>query len=121
MPSDKLTRILSAKSPFTVAKIAAMSEADGWNWVYANAKPRKEKLTQVCFTGFSAAEKVELSAWATAARLEVVTSVTKSLAFLCAGANAGPAKLEKAREQGVHVLTRAQLIHLLETGEVPGA
>lgn len=118
MASEKVTRILKAKSPFSVDEIAAMSDAQGWDWIYANAKPRKEKLTQVCFTGFSAADKAELTSLAHAANLEVVGSVTKNLAFLCAGENAGPAKLEKARDQDNHILSKAQFLHLLETGEV---
>ena len=118
MPSEKLTRILKAKSPFTSEQIDGMPEDEGWAWVYSNAKPRKEKLAQVCFTGLSATEKARLAAAAGAARLEVVGSVTMNLAFLCAGDNAGPAKLEKARQQGVHVLTPAQFEHLLDTGEI---
>ena len=118
MASDKVTRILRAKSPFSPEEISAMTDAQGWDWIYADAKPRKEKLTQVCFTGFTAAEKTELSALAQAASLEVVGSVTKNLAFLCAGENAGPAKLEKARDQGNHILSKEQFLHLLETGEV---
>lgn len=121
MPSEKLTRILKAKSPFSSEEIAAMSEVAGWDWVYANAKPKKEKLSQVCFTGFSATEKAALSAAAAEARLEVVGTVTIHLAFLCAGENAGPAKLQKAREQGTVILTRGDFEHLLETGEVRGA
>ena len=35
-------------------EISAMTDAQGWDWIYANAKPKKEKLTQVCFTGFTA-------------------------------------------------------------------
>lgn len=54
MPSEKLTRILKAKSPFSAEEIAATSEVAGWDWVYAHAKPKKEKLSQVCFAGFSA-------------------------------------------------------------------
>lgn len=118
MPSEKLIRILKAKSPFSTDEIASMSEAAGWDWVYANAKPKKEKLSQVCFTGFSASEKAVLAVLAAESRLEVVSSVTKHLAFLCAGENAGPAKLEKAGEQGAVVLTRKQFQHLLETGEI---
>jgi len=109
---------LKAKSRFSDAEIELMSDAEGWSWIYSNAKPRKEKSTQVCFTGFSADEKSELVALAEEARLEVVGSVTKNLAFLCAGDNAGPSKLEKSREQGVHVLSREQFEHLLETGEL---
>ena len=118
MPSEKLTRILKAKSPFSPEQIAAMSETEGWDWVYSNAAPRKEKLMQVCFTGFSVSEKEELSALAKEHRLAVATSVTKDLAFLCTGPNAGPAKLAKATEQGVTLLTRPQFEHLLATGEI---
>ena len=121
MASEKLTRILKAKSPFSTQQIESMSDSEGWDWVYSNAKPRKERLTQVCFSGFSATDKAELSAQAVESGLEVVGSVTKNLAFLCAGENAGPAKLEKAREQGVHVLTREEFTHLLDTGEIRGA
>lgn len=118
MPTEKLSRILRAKSPFNADQISAMSEVDGWNWVYANAVRRKDRLIQVCFTGFSAAEKETLISLADESQLEVVTSVTKSLAFLCAGDNAGPTKLSKASSQGVTVLTREQFEHLLSTGEV---
>ncbi len=121
MPSEKLVRILRAKSDLPLSQIEAMSEADGWNWVYANAKPHKERLSQVCFTGFQAAEKARLAALAASAHLDVASTVTKSLAFLCAGANAGPAKLAKAREQGVHILSESEFLHLIETGEVGGA
>jgi NAD-dependent DNA ligase len=118
MPSEKLTRILRAKSPFSSGRIEAMSETEGWDWVYSNAAPRKEKLMQVCFTGFSASEKVELVAFANEHRLAVAASVTKELAFLCTGANSGPAKLAKAKKQGVTLLSRAQFEHLLATGEI---
>ncbi|MBA4318229.1 MAG: hypothetical protein C0412_07495 [Flavobacterium sp.] len=118
MAGEKVTRILKAKSPFTAEQIADMSDAQGWDWIYANAKPRKEKLTQICFTGFSAAEKAELTEIAKAANLEVVNSVTKGLAFLCIGENAGPAKLKKAEEQGNHILTKEHFFHLLDTGEI---
>lgn len=118
MPSEKLTRILKAKSPFSSEQIAEMSEAEGWRWVYSNAAPRKDRLMQVCFTGFSATEKHELVVLAKEHRLAVATSVTKDLAFLCTGSNAGPSKLAKAAEQGVTLLTRAQFEHLLATGEI---
>jgi hypothetical protein len=84
-----------------------------------NAKPRKEKLTQVCFTGFSVKEKEESSQLANNANLEVVGSVTKKLAFLCCGENAGPAKLQSARDKGCLVLNKTQFLLLLETGELP--
>lgn len=118
MAGEKVTRILRAKSPFTAEQIAVLSDAQGWEWIYANAKPRKEKLTLVCFTGFSATEKAELSQLAQTANLEVVGSVTKGLAFLCVGENAGPAKLQKAKEQGNHIMSKEQFLYLLDTGEI---
>lgn len=119
MPSEKLTQILKAKSPFTAEEIKSLKEDEGWAWVYANAKPPKEKLSSVCFTGFSQAQKQELSTMAQAAHLRVVGSVYSSLAFLCAGDNAGPAKLAKAQEYGITVMNHAEFINFLETGEIP--
>jgi DNA ligase (NAD+) len=119
MPSEKLTRILWAKSPFTPEQIASMSNAEGWDWVYSHANPRKQRLSTVCFTGFSQLEKDRLIGLATDARFQVVGSVNKSLAVLCAGDNAGPAKLAKAKKQGIAVLTRAEFMNFLETGEIP--
>ena len=117
--SEKLTRILKAKSQFTSEQISRMTEADGWKWVYSQSAPRKDKLPQICFTGFSDAVKEELGAMAEVAKLEVVKSVTKSLMFLCAGENAGPSKLDKAKSQQVIILSRQQFIDLTESGEVP--
>jgi NAD-dependent DNA ligase len=119
MPSEKLTRILRGKGPFTMEQIEALTEAEGWDWVYANAARSKERLSAVCFTGFTKTERDELAKRAIATRLAVATSVTKSLSFLCAGENAGPAKLEKARGQGVVIMNRVQFENLLETGEIP--
>ncbi len=118
MAGEKVSRILKAKSTFTAEQIADMPDAKGWEWIYANAKPRKEKLTQICFTGFSMSEKAELTALAQAAQLEVVSTVTIGLAFLCAGENAGPAKLQKATAQGNHIMSKEQFLYLLDTGEV---
>jgi NAD-dependent DNA ligase len=119
MPSEKLTRILRAKSPLPLDEIEAMSDAEGWDWVYAHASPRKERLPSICFTGFSQVDKDALSVQATDARLHVVGSVNKFLLFLCAGDNAGPAKVAKAKVHGVAILTRGEFAHFLETGEIP--
>jgi NAD-dependent DNA ligase len=119
MPSEKLTRILKAKSPLTAEQIEAMTEAEGWNWVYSHASRRKEKLPSICFTGFSQTHKDELSSLATGARFRVVTAVNSSLSFLCAGDNAGPVKLAKAKDNGISIMNRAEFLNFLETGEIP--
>lgn len=97
MPSDKLTRVLLAKSPFSREQIGQLSEAEGWSWVYANSSPKREKVPVICFTGFSTSEKARLSAVAESAHMHVTHAVTQSLSFLCTGDNAGPAKLAKAK------------------------
>lgn len=119
MPSEKLARILKARSNFSPDEIAAMSEHAGWDWIYAHASPRKEKLPEICFTGFSPLEKKELIERARSSRLRVVTTVTKALSFLCVGENPGPVKIEKAMALNACILTRVQFENLLETGEVP--
>jgi BRCT domain type II-containing protein len=118
MLSEKLLRILKAKSPFSAEEIGRLTEKEGWDWVYSLAKP-KEKLLQICFTGFSAEKKEQLQALATEAGLHVTKIVTKELAFLCTGENAGPSKVEKARKQNVVIFTREQFELFLETGEIP--
>jgi len=119
MPTEKLTRILLSKSPFSQEQISGMTEAEGWKWVYTNKAPVKEKHFEVCFTGFSDSEKGSLSQLAIDAGFMVVTAVTRNLSVLCTGPSPGPAKLEKASKQGVSVLTLEQFKHFLETGEVP--
>jgi BRCA1-like protein len=119
MPSELLTRILHSKSPFSPEEISLMTDAEGWRWVYANKVP-KEKHFEVCFTGFSASEKGELSQLAVDAGFMVVGSVTKNLSLLCIGPNRGPAKLEKAEKQkDTAIVTLEQFKLFLETGEIP--
>lgn len=119
MPSEKLTRILKARSPFSSEQIEALTDAEGWDWVYAHASPGKEKLPEICFTGFSLMKKAELAERARNVLFRVVVTITKTLSFLCVGENAGPVKVEKAKEHKVTILTRVQFNNLLETCELP--
>lgn len=97
-----------------------MSDADGWAWVYTNARPSKQVLREICFTGFGAPECEELE---TAAKevgwLKVVGSVIAKLAYLCTGANPGLKKLERAQQHGVTIPSRDQFLALLENGVLP--
>lgn len=120
MPSEKLVRILRSKSPFSEAEIEALSDADGWTWVYKHGAAPKDDRSQICFTGFRAVECAEVEASAEgAAWLKVVQSVTSKLTFLCIGDNPGPAKVKKAGEQGAIVINRIQYAALLKDGELP--
>lgn len=118
MLTEKLTRILWAKSPFSEQEISQMTEDEGWRWVYKNKAPKKEKHTEVCFTGFSDSEKSDLVRQA-AVGLAVVGSVTRNLSFLVEGQYPGPAKMEKAERQGVLIITREEFELFLQTGEIP--
>lgn len=76
---------------------------------------------QVLFTGFAAAQRAALEDKAIDAGLHIVKSVTTGLAFLVCGATAGPAKIEKARMQGVYIVSEPEFHLLIETGELPDA
>jgi hypothetical protein len=119
MPSEKLTRILQSKSPFSEQEISQMAEIDGWQWVYKNKKPKNGKPREICFTGFPDSEKSDLAKLATEAGLTVVGSVTRNLWFLCKGQNPGPAKIEKGTSQGVLIVSLDEFRKILESGELP--
>jgi hypothetical protein len=73
----------------------------------------------VCFTGFKASEKNALEARADTHGLIVVQSVTRDLKFLVCGSNAGPKKIEQARDRSVYILNATQFELFIETGELP--
>lgn len=74
---------------------------------------------EVCFTGFKAEQKQELTSIALQNGLVVRTSVTNYLDFLCCGYNAGPAKISRARQLGCVIVSERQFIELLTTGALP--
>jgi len=120
MTSEKVARILRSKTNLSDEDIAALSDKDGWAIIYTTKSPKIEKIpNQICFTGFSPTEKNELAKEAQTYGLDVVHSVTKNLAFLVCGANAGPAKIAKAKGQQVIILSVDQLRQMYNTGEVP--
>ena len=74
---------------------------------------------RILFTGFKAADRQRLEAWAEGQGLRVMRSKSPLLSFLCIGANAGPSKVEAAREAGAFIVTEEELVWILETGELP--
>lgn len=60
---------------------------------------------QICFAGFSAAEKEFLGILAADNGLDVVTSVTKNLTYLCIGGVTEASLMKKAIENGASVIT----------------
>jgi DNA polymerase III subunit epsilon len=75
--------------------------------------------SQVCFTGFGTFEKMQLSQRAANSGLDVVKSVTRSLAYLVIGPNAGPAKLKTAQEQHVIIMDEEQFNRFMDTEVLP--
>ena len=73
----------------------------------------------ILFTGFAAVQRADLEAKATAHGLVVCKSVTKGCLFVVGGYNAGPKKIEAAREARKYILDQAQFLQMLATGEVP--
>lgn len=120
MPSEKLTRILRAKSAMSPDEIASLTEREGWEWVYRNAPQPRPKLDEICFTGFSAPDADDLKRHASECGwLKVASTVTTTLSFLCIGENAGPAKMEKAQRVGSTILSREEFFRLISDGEIP--
>jgi NAD-dependent DNA ligase len=121
MASERVSKILRAKTDLTDDQIAGMSDAQGWQVIYSlpSRRDRKARLVdQVCFSGFSESEKERLSALATAHGMNVTASVTKNLTYLVTGPNAGPMKIKKAMEQDVTLMSEQQFIVLMRTGEI---
>lgn len=109
MPSEKVERILLARSDLSREELSELSEGEAWRLVYSLPKPAKRPTKpSVCFTGFGVTEKDELIELAERAGYKVVKSVTNRLSLLVYGENAGPAKCEKASQQGVELLTGAE-------------
>ncbi|GIU13070.1 BRCT domain-containing protein [Shewanella sp. MBTL60-007] len=77
------------------------------------------KAFEICFTGFTAGERNELETIGESIGLSVKKSVTKNLHILCVGENAGPSKVDKAREAGSVVINKSQFVHFADTGELP--
>lgn len=81
--------------------------------------PRHGHAIEIHFTGFKAADKSALSQRASDAGLVVRHSMSGYLDFLCCGYNASAKKIEQARNQGVLILSEAEFLNLVETGEIP--
>ena len=123
MATEKVAKILRVRSDFTEAQIQGMTDSQAWTCIYDLDQQEKAqvgpKRVQICFTGFGTSERAELEAEAIRLEMEVKSSVTKTLRYLCTGPDAGPSKVTKAKEQGVMILSPEQFHALCETGEVP--
>lgn len=74
---------------------------------------------EIAFTGFSAGRRAELESMSTDSDMQVRKDVTKNLAYLCTGPNAGQKKIEKALAMAVVIMDETAFLWMMETGEIP--
>ncbi|MBB5320455.1 BRCT domain-containing protein [Marinobacter oulmenensis] len=86
---------------------------------YSPPPPTIDTRPEICFTGFPKVQRGALEDMARSHEMAVKKDVTKDLAFLCCGPNAGPAKVAKARERGCLIIDEPGLKMMLDTGEIP--
>lgn len=117
MLTEKVTRILLKKD---LPIDSDMSEAEAWKLIYAHDKQhRKERPSvYICFTGFTASAASKMKDMAIANGFGVNSSVVQATTHLCCGPNAGPKKVEAAKENGLKIVTYEEFLHMMETGEV---
>lgn len=85
----------------------------GWKSQDAIEEEERERPVEILFTGFSKERRAELEEQAEIFELVVRKNVTKGLKYLCAGPNAGPAKLAQAADAGVQIIDESEFVQLL--------
>src|SRR4029077_10460393 len=111
-------RILTARSKLTADEIATLSAGEAWKVVYQIDKAEAalkqgSKQSEVCFTGFTSVDRDRLSSLAINAGLVPKEVVTKGLALLVTGPNAGESKIRKAESQATAVTDEAGFLALI--------
>lgn len=81
-------------------------------------KKSKSNPLEICFTGFSKADKEHLEIIAKVHDFKVRKTVTHNLNFLVTGYNAGPSKIDAAISVGAILLNESQFRKMIETGEI---
>jgi NAD-dependent DNA ligase len=114
MASERVVGMMVQKgSPFSVEQLQAMDDRECWRWIYAHFPPKTKRDTSksdVCFTGFRPDDRTRLEKLAEQSGYHVVTGVSIRLRVLVTGEAPGPAKLAKARERGVEILSEAEFL-----------
>ncbi|MDC7704816.1 WYL domain-containing protein [Vogesella indigofera] len=108
----RLDRVVGELVSEETGEIAeSLTWASGLDWQdrsAANVRGADRKIASgpgILFTGFSAALRAELEQRAEVAGMVVRKSVSKTLDYLVAGPNAGPAKLVQAHECGAVIMS----------------
>ena len=119
----KADNILSSCSSYNEAIEVALQQQEKFEIKPRNKTARtsanREKLLEVCFTGFPKAQKEELIQIAKDNDMFVRTGVTKTLSLLICGETSGWAKLKKAKELRVARVYGADgFKNFIKTGEI---
>jgi len=115
MASKNVVAMMVAKgSPFSAEQLEAMEDRECWQWIYAHFPPKTKRahpsMPAVCFTGFAPDARERLQTLAEQAGYRILTGVSARLKVLVTGEAPGPSKLEKARQQGVEILSEAEFL-----------
>ena len=101
-------------APFTVEQLRGMEDRECWRWIYEHFPPKTKRpdpsTRAICFTGFRPDDRARLEELAEKAGYRVLTGVSARLNVLVTGEAPGPSKLEKARQQGVTILSEAEFL-----------
>ncbi|BBE51155.1 DNA ligase [Ferriphaselus amnicola] len=84
----------------------------GWKSSDDEIEDKPESI-EILFTGFSKERRAELEEQAELFDMVVRKNVTKNLTHLCAGTNAGPAKVAQAQANGVTIIDESEFVKLL--------
>jgi len=115
MASKNIIAMMVEKgAPFTIEQLQGMDDKECWKWIYKHHPPKTHRRTstnpEICFTGFRPEDKASMVKLGEENGYRVVGSVTINLKVLVTGEAPGPSKLEKARQQGVSILTIGEFI-----------
>src|SRR5208283_6207537 len=126
MASEKVIGMMVEKgSPYSLEQLQGMQDRECWGWIYAHFPPKTKRpdpsTHAICFTGFRPEDRERLEKLAVQAGYRVLTGVSARLNVLVTGEAPGPSKLEKARQQGVTILSEAEFLAKISAdhGEQP--
>jgi hypothetical protein len=85
----------------------------GWKSPDDLEEEEREPPIEILFTGFAKDQRAELEEQAKMFGMVVRKNVTKGLKYICAGPNAGPAKLAQAADAGVQIINESEFVQLL--------
>lgn len=109
-----ISTMVKKGAPFTVEQLQEMEDRECWRWIYAHFPPKAKRpdtsTPAICFTGFRPDARNSLEKLAEQNGYRVLTGVSAGLKVLVTGEGPGPAKLEKARRQGVTIMSEAEFL-----------